>query len=357
VKAFGSPARYYQGAGLLDQIGEFAEPLGTKAALVTDQDVAKIIGDRVEKSLYDKGISLTLAPFKGELTETNVGRLCAILEADKPDFIIAAGGGKGVDFGKAVAHRLNLNLMTVPTAASTDAPTSKIYVLYDDAHLITGVSHLRRNPDTVLIDTQILASAPPMLLRFGLGDAIAKRFEARQCSQVDGKNMFGHKPTITALAIAEKCYSVLRADAQAALNCAGSGQPTSAFENVVEATILMAGLGFESGGLSIAHALTRGLPLIPGLETAPHGFLISYGLMVQLKMETQSGKDHGELWDWLPKLGLPRNLEELGVTELPNASRWVEIAEKIQGAPHTTNFDRQIENGELIAAMRDPSPA
>ena len=78
--------------------------------------------------------------------------------------------------------------------------------------------------------------------------------------------------------------------------------------------------------------------------------------MVQLKLETQSGKDHGELWDWLPKLGLPRNLEELGVTELPDASRWVEIAEKIQGAPHMANFERQIENAELIAAMEDPSP-
>lgn len=356
MKVFGSPARYYQGAGLLDQIGEFAEPLGTKAALVTDQYVVEIIGDRVEKSLYAKGISLTVAPFEGELTETNVGRLCAILEADKPDFIIAAGGGKGVDFGKAVAHRLNLNLMTVPTAASTDAPTSKNYVLYDEAHHMTGVFHLRRNPDTVLVDTQILASAPSILLRFGLGDAIAKRFEARQCSQVAGKNMFGHQPTITALAIAEECYAILRANAEAALNCAGSGQPTPAFENVVEATILMAGLGFESGGLSIAHALTRGLPLIPGLETAPHGFLISYGLMVQLKLETQSGKDHGELWDWLPKLGLPRNLEELGVTELPDATKWVEIAKKIQGAPHMTNFERQIENTELIAAMEDPSP-
>jgi glycerol dehydrogenase len=273
----------------------------------------------------------------------------------RPDLVIAAGGGKGIDAGKAVAHRLNLSLVTLPTAASTDSPTSKNYVLYDDTHRMAGVFHLPRNPDSVIVDTTLLAQAPSVLLSYGLGDAIAKRFEARQCARAHGRNMFGQAPTLTALAIAEQCYAVLRRDATEALAAAGSGMPTPAFERVIEATILMAGLGFESGGLSVTHALTRGLPLIPGLEATPHGYLISYGLMVQLKLETGSDADHLDLWNWLPSLGLPRTLPDLGVQTVDECV-WTVAAKAILATPHIQNFERGVSTEELIAAMKDPSP-
>lgn len=71
-------------------------------------------------------------------------------------------------------------------------------------------------------------------------------------------NFYKARPAGLAVAIANQCYQVIRRDAVASLAAADSKEPDAAFENIVEATILLSGLGFESGGLSIAHSLTRG---------------------------------------------------------------------------------------------------
>lgn len=355
MQVFGSPGRYYQGRGLVQRLDELSAYLGNKAALVTDRQVAGFLLTPMQDALAKRDATVVAYAFDGELTQALVDQLAAQVSKAKHDFVIAAGGGKGIDAGKAVAHKLGLPLMTLPTAASTDSPTSKNYVLYDDNHRMAGVFHMDRNPDTVLVDTKILSAAPPVLLRYGIGDAIAKKFEARQCTRMKGRNMFGERPTIAALALANACYDSLRKNAESALECAGSGEPTPAFEATVEATILMAGLGFESGGLSITHALTRGLPLIPGLNTAPHGFLISYGLMVQLKLERESAAEHADLWNWLPHLGLPRSLQELGVSD-PVGLDLNLVAEKIEAAPHMANFEREVSRAELIAVMKNPVP-
>lgn len=352
---FGSPGRYYQGCDLILQLDKLSAYLGNNAALVADQQVVEFLVKPVQIALAKRGAKATSYAFDGELTQALVDQLSARVAKSPHDFVIAAGGGKGLDAGKAVAHALNLPLMTMPTAASTDSPTSKNYVLYDDNHRMATVNHMDRNPDTVLVDTRILASAPPVLLKYGIGDAIAKKFEARQCAWASGRNMFGEQPTTTALALANACYDTLRINAEAALQCAGSGDPTPAFDATVEATILMAGLGFESGGLSIAHALTRGLPFIPGLGAAPHGFLVSYGLMVQLKLERKAAAEHTDLWDWLPRVGLPRSLQELGVSD-PDGLDLGLVAKKISAAAHMANFERDVSNYELIAAMKNPAP-
>ena len=64
----------------------------------------------------------------------------------------------------------------------------------------------------------------------------------------------------------------------------GSGKSTVAFDAVVEANILMSGLGFENGGLGLAHAMTRGLVRTPVVDQCLHGFHVAYGLLVQLEV-------------------------------------------------------------------------
>lgn len=355
MKVFGSPQRYYQGPGILQKAGELTSNLGKKAVLVSDRQVLAMVGPQLCNTLAKRSAALSSVGFDGELTQKVVEELSSEAKGNAPEFIIAAGGGKGIDAGKAVAHDLGIPYITVPTAASTDSPTSKNYVLYDDNHRMAGVFHIDRNPDSVIVDTNILASAPAHLLGFGIGDAIAKYFEARQCARACGRNMFGHQPTESALGVAKLCYDTLRANAEAALAIAGSGVPNHAFERVVEATILMAGIGFESGGLSVTHALTRGLPGLPGLGSVPHGHLISYGLMVQLKLERGQEKLHAELYNWLPQIGLPRNLDDL-TKEAATSAQWADAATAILAAPHMANFERQVTAEELIAVMKNTAP-
>ncbi|WMY72600.1 glycerol dehydrogenase [Buttiauxella selenatireducens] len=348
---FGAPGRYYQGPGIIQTLGQLAQAFGEKAAVITDPLVANMLATELTEQLSQNGMSHKIYTLNGDLTLKTANQLASKVSKFQPDMIIATGGGRALDAGKAVAGRLELPVITVPTVASTDSPTSKVYVLYNDEHAISAVEHLTESPAFVLVDTEILSRAPADLLRFGLGDALAKKFEARQCRKAQGNNMFGGRPTLAASALAETCFSVLWEHAENALHVAGTGEPDASFEAVVEANILLAGLGFESGGLSLAHGLTRALPYFPGAEKVPHGYQVAYCLMVQLYLEADGKEDFRQLWNWLPKLGLPRTLEELSVQIPDDPTVLRTAAESALAAPHLRNFERELSADEIVTAM------
>ncbi len=62
----------------------------------------------------------------------------------------------------------------------------------------------RKNPDMVLVDTEIVSKAPLRYLVAGIGDAMATFYEARVCyNNPKARNMLGTRITATALALAE----------------------------------------------------------------------------------------------------------------------------------------------------------
>jgi glycerol dehydrogenase len=197
-----------------------------------------------------------------------------------------------------------------------------------------------------------LAGAPRKFFVAGLGDAIAKKFEAENCCVSSGVNMFGASPSRAALAIARHCYEQLIVHGAAACRLAGTGQVNASFEESVEAMLLMAGLGFESGGLSVAHALTRGLSITRGANTAAHGLQVAYALLVQFELEGRSPPN--ELLEFYRDVGLPMSLVELGV-ESPDPSDFTKIANATVGVRHRSNFPRKVSEREMIEAIISPS--
>ncbi|WP_447921213.1 glycerol dehydrogenase [Achromobacter aegrifaciens] len=352
LKIFGAPCRYIQGAGALDTLGQHAALFGRRAALVIDSYVHGVLGPRIEALCAAQQVSLVPLIVEGDLTPAVITQLRAQAAPAGIDMVIAVGGGKSLDAGKAVAKSSHGHLITVPTVASNDAPTSKNYVLYDAHHNLLAVEHMLFNPTIVLVDTAVIATAPAHFFRAGLGDAISKKFEAEQCSRNGGKNMYDGAPALTAQFIADGCLRTLLADGAQAVAVAGSGQPTPAFERVVEAMILMSGLGFESGGLSIAHALTRGLPKISGVAAAPHGLQVAVGLLVQLDLENRGDGMLAELARWYAQVGLPTTLRELGAADVPSDAELRLAAELSLKARHAANFDRALDTDTLAAALR-----
>jgi glycerol dehydrogenase len=350
LKIFGAPSRYLQGPGAIERLGACAALFGDRAALVIDAYVLELLGPRLDAICKAQGVRLHPFPVEGDITPDSVASLCARALPTQPPLVIAAGGGKALDAGKALAKAAHCHLVTVPTVASNDAPTSKNYVLYDAGHHLLAVEHMLFNPTMVLVDTALVASAPAAFFRAGLGDAISKKFEAEQCARHGGLNMYDGHATLTAQCIADACYRTLLADGEAALAAAGTGKPTPAFERAVEAMILMSGLGFESGGLSIAHALTRGLPHLPGLASAPHGLQVAVGLLVQLHLEQRSDGALDALHAWYGKVGLPSTLRALGATDV-DAAQARQAAALTLKARHAANFDRTLTEAALADAL------
>ncbi|MEZ5780720.1 MAG: glycerol dehydrogenase [Rhizobiaceae bacterium] len=344
---FGSPSRYVQGPGALSSLGAEIARIGSEAVLVLDPLIQDSYGAKMEASCREAGVAAQQLRFSGECTPEEIDRFAA--QVANPSIIVAAGGGKCIDAGKALANRTGATVVTIPTIASTDAPTSHNYVMYDADHRMLGVEKLKRNPALVIVDTEVIARAPKKLFVAGIGDAIGKIFEADACANASGINIFGGRSAWTAVVLGRACHGLLLEKAEAALAAMDRGTPDEAFERVVEATVLMSGLAFESGGLSIAHSMTRGLTALKPWSETLHGFQVAYANLVQIRLEGRPESEIADLADFYARIGLPRSLSELAAA--PDDAAYDVISERTMTAPHVRHFPREIAAADVRAAM------
>jgi glycerol dehydrogenase len=332
VRTFGGPRLYLQGPGALREIGPVVSGLARSAALVADAEMLTMHGPRVEAALRGAGVAVGGAALRGEVSDAAVAALDAALPAGA-GCVIGLGGGRSIDAAKAVALKRGLPVVTVPTAASNDSPTSRIFVMYREDGALDRVERLPRSPEAVLVDTEILLRAPPALLRAGIGDGLTKRFEAEGCAAVGGITPFGTPPLRTGGAIAALGFETLLRHAPQAMEDAAAGRLSDDFEATVEAVVLMSGLGFENGGLSIAHSLTRGFTRVPGSAHRPHGEQVAFGLLVQLHLTKGGDELIRALLPFYARVGLPRRLAEVGLSAADGAALDL-IVEATLTAPH-----------------------
>lgn len=352
IRAFGSAHRYWQGPGALGLVGRAAAELGRQPLLVADEIVQGLVSATAASACREHGLTLRTVTVRGDVTRAAVRQLVDEARADghAPDVVLAAGGGKGVDTGKAVSRELGARLVVVPTSASNDGPCSKAFVYYDDAHRMESVEFIPRNPDAVLVDTQLLVLAPRALLVSGIGDALCKLYEGDQVRGAGGLNLFGGAGTIAAAQLSIACDRVIREDAVAGLRALDDQTPTPAFERLTEALVLLSGLAFENSGLSLAHSITRGLPLAAGSETTLHGYHVGYGLLVQFILEERPPAFLAEQLAFHRAVGLATNLAGLGVRDVDDATIR-RIADGTMSSPHIGHFQRPLAADDFATAM------
>lgn len=350
LRTLGAPRRYLQGAGALDSLPQEILSLGGQAAIVADSLVTSLLGEGLRQAAEGQGVQLHFLHFGGECTVGEIGRKTDEARKLGARIIVALGGGKAIDTAKGVAMSLDLPLIVVPTVASNDAPTSRLIVIYDEVHRVAEVRTMPRNPDVVLVDTSIVARAPVRYLVAGIGDALSKTFEVRQCRLAGGQNFFGTPPLETASILADACYALIRANAVEAVRAVRNSEVTDAVERIVEANVLLSGLGFESGGLSIAHAMNRGLTAVPEIAGSLHGEMVGYALRVQLLLERRPKDVLGDLDAFYREIGLPRTLRELGLAR-PAAEVADLIAELTCRAPYIGHFETALRPRDIAEAI------
>jgi glycerol dehydrogenase len=198
------------------------------------------------EALHARGIRIE--PFSGECCEKELIRLADILRREGIDVIAGMGGGKTIDTAKIVADRADLPVIVVPTIASTDAPCSGCAVLYTEQGTFESVFYQKMNPQVVLVDTAVIAGAPVRFLVAGMGDALATWFEARSCSRTCSLNACGGLATRAGLHLARLCYETLLDYGPAAKIACRRQIVTPALDHIIEANILLSGLGLKAAG-------------------------------------------------------------------------------------------------------------
>jgi glycerol dehydrogenase len=307
------------------------------------------LSHRIQDSLAFNHIDAIFCIVDDEVTWAVIDRLSEEYGGARFDFCVAVGGGKALDIGKGISRSLAVPVVTVPTIASNDSPASRAIAVYNESHQLIDVAEMRANPAMVIVDTEVIMEAPFRFLAAGIGDAVSKRFEARACFESAGVNSRGRRPLHSALAIADGCYVMLRLHAALAMEASRSGVIDEHFEAVIEANILLSGLAFENGGLSIAHAMTRGLMKLEGPQSHLHGEQVAYGLLVQLALDPHRAEELEDVQSFLRSLGLPTRLEHLDC-----AGSEGDLENLVLGAltaPHIRNFPDAVTSERLRSAV------
>lgn len=322
MKVMIAPGRYVQGAGAVREAGAHVALLGKKALVVGGKrGLESVRAKSMPESFAEHGIGYVEIPFGGECSRQEITRLTDLAKRNGTDVVVAAGGGKAIDTAKAAAYELKQPVAIVPTIAATDAPCSALSVVYTAYGVFESYLVLPRNPDLVLMDSEIIAEAPVRLLVSGMGDALATVFEARACLAKRAPNMPGGQQTASAMALAELCYDILMNNGTEAVAACRAHAVTPALDKVIEANTLLSGIGFESAGLAASHAVHNGLTVLEETHPYYHGEKVAWGVLTQLVLEDYPRETVRGIMDFCREVGLPTTLKELGLASTAEALR------------------------------------
>jgi len=312
------PGRYVQGKDARQRLGKELSRYGKKGFVICDAFVYETMLAEFEPYIRD-GVDVIIEKFGGECSDEEIGRLAKQVTQADSCFLVGLGGGKTLDTAKATAYQAGLPVAVVPTIAATDAPCSALAVIYTAEGAFKRYLVLPRNPDLVLVDTQIVADAPVRLLVSGMGDALATWFETESCMKKYAGNMTGDVGSMSAYALAKLCYDTLLQYGLTAKTACSAHVVTPALEHIVEANTLLSGLGFESGGLAASHAIHNGLTVLDQTHGYYHGEKVAFGTLVSLFLTDKPSDIIDEVYTFCEGVGLPTTLAAIGLAEVTDA--------------------------------------
>ncbi|MEO0376273.1 MAG: iron-containing alcohol dehydrogenase family protein [Cyanobacteria bacterium P01_A01_bin.17] len=309
-----APSQILRGKGVLESCVEVAS-LGQRPLVIGGNHGLAQVRSSLQTALAH--LSWEEASYTPDCSEASLERLCAAVQAHQADLVIGAGGGKALDAAKWVGYHCQLPVVTIPTSAATCAAWTALSNLYSDDGTFKYDVSLSQCPDLLILDYQLIESAPQRTLVAGIGDALAKWYEASVSSGQSQDTL-----VIAAVQQARVLRDILLQKSAEALASPGS----DIWCQVVDASVLMAGAIGGLGGAQCrtvaAHAVHNGLTHLPHHKSSLHGEKVAYGILVQLRLEEMlQGSQlamtaRHQLLAFYRQIGLPTTLADLGMAEV-----------------------------------------
>lgn len=310
IKVQGSPNIYRHHEGALVEMKQIILRQGfNQGLLVTGEKSWQQAGQQIDAL----DLPLKKEVYRGECSRTEVERLKQVALAMNADYLLAVGGGKVIDVTKATAASLGLPYVIVPTLASNCAAFTPLSVFYTDEGVFTDHVVFDQAAFMVAVEPRIILTTPKDYLRAGIGDTLAKWYEAKPL--VEALEEYPVAVEISQYA-AKLCRDVLIDLGEIARTDHHDGKATAAFTKVVDAIIMASGMvggfGEHYGRISGAHSIHNGLTVLSETHAHLHGDKVAYGILVQLAL-FEAWEDIDALLPFYHALGLPTAFSDLNI--------------------------------------------
>ncbi|RFU68759.1 iron-containing alcohol dehydrogenase [Peribacillus saganii] len=302
---------------------EIVETLAERrVTVITGNGPTRQIGEQVTTALKLQPSQLSALYCKDNMLRT-VDQIEMEAQKGFAEIIIGVGGGKVLDVSKVVGTRMNLPVILVPTALSSDAICSPVASIRVDQ--IKSLSIEVKMPWAVVIDLDIVARSPARLFSSGIGDLLSNK---------------------TALADWKLAHKV-KNEKMNAFACMIANNSTDAFLNkltqknidskillqVASESLIMSGIAMAVAGTSrpcsgSEHLISHALDYYCGGK-ALHGEQVAIGVLISEYLQGYQNSEYS-LRQYYKRLGLPLHYKKLGYTK-------EEICLAVQKAPTIRN--------------------
>lgn len=345
-----APAQVVRGAGVVATLGEVIARLGQRPLIVGGDRTLTAVDPFLTPAL--QALAAAQASYGADCSEASLAALRQAVTTHQADVIIGVGGGKALDAAKLLAHQCQLPIVTIPTSGATCAAWTALSNIYSEQGAFLYDVALPNCPEVLVLDYDLIQTAPQRTLVAGIGDAIAKWYEASVSSGDSDQTLI-----IAAVQQARVLRDLLFQKSALALQSPGS----PVWREVVDATVLLAGVIGGIGGAQCrtvaAHAVHNGLTHLDASHSMLHGEKVAYGILVQLRLEELvqgnqlAATARHQLLKFYEAIGLPRSLEDLGLAKITLAelTRAAEVACAPNSDIHRLPFP--VVPTQLMAAM------
>jgi glycerol dehydrogenase len=347
-----APSQVLRGENALGDATDAIARLGKRPLVVGGDRTLAATQPHLQAIFKQQKLTAVEANYSPDCSETTLASLREAVKNHQADLIIGVGGGKALDTAKLLAHQCQLPIATIPTSGATCAAWTALSNIYSNEGAFQYDVGLNRCPDLLILDYELIKTAPTRTLVAGIGDAIAKWYEASVSSGASTATL-----TIAAVQQARVLRDILFQKSAAALQTPGG----EAWRDVVDATVLLAGVIGGLGGPNCrtvaAHAVHNGLTHILAAHDALHGEKVAYGILVQLRLEEMvqgnqlAVSTRQQLLKFYDEIGLPKTLEDLGLKNVTLAElrHAAEVSCRPNSDIHRLPFSVLPE--QLMAAM------
>lgn len=269
------------GPAKIDNLATIAAGYGRSALLVTGSAsfIASPMGEKVLKSLAEKGIRVRKVQVTGEPSPAVVDKAVSENRAPMPDVVIAIGGGSALDAGKAISAMLlpggNLKdylegvgtrehpgqkvpFIAVPTTAGTGSEATKNAVISEVGSngFKKSLRHENFVPDVAVVDPLLTVTCSPEITAASGMDCFTQLTEAYLSTKAN--------PMTDALAL-----KGIEAVARSLPEAFRDGKNTGARAGMSFAALL-SGICLANAGLGAVHGFSSA---VGAIYEVPHGIV------------------------------------------------------------------------------------
>ena len=283
---------------------------GPGALAKTPEVVASL---RAEKILIITGKSATLRYAKA-VADLLSGYAVEIWRYDEVDYdkpgaelVLGIGGGRPLDVAKVYSHIHKKPLIVIPTSASHDGIASP-YVSYTLAQRMAKYGKIAASPLAIIADTSVIMSAPPRLLRAGVGDLLGKIIAVRDWQLAH--RLKGEPYSEYAAHLSLTSYKIVTTNSARIKNFVREEDVRVLVKALIGCGVAMGIAGSSRPCSGSEHLFAHAVEARVGEGEAIHGELVALGAIIMAYL-------HGINWRRIKKLaetvGLPTTLRQAGI--------------------------------------------